>query len=49
MVGGACGVHGREVKCVQDCGGKLRKERNNWEDLCVDNRMMIKVVLNELG
>jgi hypothetical protein len=49
MVGKACGIHRREVKCVQDCGGKLRKERNSWLDLCIDNRMMIKFVLKKLG
>jgi len=49
MMGEACGIHGREVKCVQDGGEKLRKERNNLEDLCIDNRMMIKFVLKELG
>jgi hypothetical protein len=33
---GTCSMYGREEKCVQNCGWKNQKERNNLANLSVD-------------
>lgn len=35
-MGGACGTHGREAKCVRCFGGETLKERGYWKENGVD-------------
>jgi hypothetical protein len=41
-MGGACGTHGGEERCIQSFGGGHLKERDHLEDLGVDGRIILK-------
>jgi hypothetical protein len=45
-MGWACGTYGRQERCVQGFGGKAR-EREHFEDLGVDRRLILKWLLRE--
>ena len=40
---GACSTHGGEEGCIQGFGGELR-ERDHWEDLVVDRKIISKLI-----
>ena len=41
-LGGACGMCGEEVRCVQGFGGETCKKKNKLEDIGVDGRIILK-------
>jgi len=47
-MGGACSTHERDEKCIKNVG-ENQKGRNNSEDLCVDGRIILKLILGEQG
>jgi len=44
-VGGACGTHGVEERCIQDCGGE--NEAKVPLDLCVRGGIILEWVLKK--
>jgi hypothetical protein len=43
---GACGMYGRQDRCIQGFGGETR-ERNQLEDLGIDGRIILKCMLRK--
>jgi len=46
-MGGACGTHGRDEKCIQYSGWKIWGRRYHLKDLGVDRRIILKWVLEK--
>jgi hypothetical protein len=48
-MGGACNMHGRDEKFIQNVGQKNLKERDHSEDLGVDEKMILEWILEKYG
>jgi hypothetical protein len=48
-VGGACSTYGRNEKCVEIFFSENVKGKNIFEDLSVDERIILKWVLKKYG
>jgi hypothetical protein len=40
-MGGACGMNGRQDRCIQGLGGGDLREQDHLTDLCVDGRIIL--------
>jgi len=48
-MGEACGTVGRREGCVQGFGGRGPEGKNHLEDLVVDGRIILKLILKWTG
>jgi len=48
-MGGACGTDGGEESCVRGFGWGNLREGNHLGNLDVDGRMVLKLILKEMG
>jgi len=47
-MGGACGTHGRQERCIQGFGGETCwRERGHLEDPGIDGRIIIKLIFKK--
>jgi hypothetical protein len=46
-MGGACGNYGEGETCLQGFGGGNMRERDHLEDVGVDERIILKVIVKK--